>query len=131
MTAYATIEDVEDFISETYTLPGDDELTKLIGHASALVDYATLNTAAVAYDSEEEEAEESGALIPYRDALREAVCAQIEFWLEVGTEHDIAGLRGSLVAGRLQVHPVAGVLGPRAKRILSTVGLFYSGVNVS
>lgn len=128
--SYATIEDVEDRISSTYTLPDDEELTKLIERASELIDYVTLNNGVLAYDSEEEAAEESGEPTPYRDALRVAVCDQIEFWMEVGAEHDVAGLRGSLVAGRLQVHPVAGTLGPRAKRTLSIVGLFYAGVAV-
>jgi hypothetical protein len=128
VTTYATIEDVEESISSTYTLPEDEELEKLIIHASELIDNMTLNNALVAYDSEEEESEESGAELPYRDALRKAVCYQIEFWMEVGPEHDVAGLVGSLVAGRLQVHPVAKTLGPRARRVLQDIGLFYSGV---
>jgi hypothetical protein len=130
VTTYATVEDVEASISSTYTLPEEEELEKLIVHDSELIDHMTLNSAAVAYDSEAEEAEESGEPIPYRDALRKAVCYQIEFWMEVGAEHDVAGLRGSLVAGRLQVHPVAKTLGPRAKRVLQTVGLFYAGVAI-
>lgn len=120
MTTYATTADLTARLSSTYTVPADSDA--LLARASELIDEHTLNRAQVAYDSEELEVD-----TPLRDALRDATCDQVEFWLEVGPEHDVAGLKGSLVAGRLQVHPVANTLAPRAKRALLRVGLYWAG----
>lgn len=57
-------------------------------------------------------------------AMRDAACAQVEFWLEVGEEHDVTGLRGSVSIGQLQIEQLPATLAPRAKRILGAAGLF-------
>jgi len=59
------------------------------------------------------------------DALRDACCAQVEQWLEVGEENDIAGYpRGSgFSVGGLNISALPPVLAPRAKRILRHVAL--------
>jgi len=124
MTVYATEDDLTAKLSATYTVPADADA--LLARASELIDEFTLARAQVAYDSEEDAAANAEPT-PYRDALRDAACFQVEFWLEVGPEHDISGLRGSLVAGRLQVHPVARTLAPRAKRVLSVEGIYWLG----
>lgn len=60
------------------------------------------------------------------DALRDATCAQVEQWLEVGEENDIAGYsRGTSigVAGGLNLSALPSILAPRARRILRAAGL--------
>lgn len=56
-------------------------------------------------------------------ALRDAVCAQVEYWLVgVGEESDIVGQRGTVtVAGFSGAAPVR--VAPRAKTILHTANL--------
>lgn len=62
-------------------------------------------------------------------ACRDACCAQVEFWLEVGEEHDIAGManRGAAI-GHLRLDALPPELGPRARRILSAAGLFTASL---
>jgi hypothetical protein len=61
--------------------------------------------------------------------LAEACCAQVEFWLEVGEEHDLTGLAGSGVAvGNLRVDHLPPELAPRAARILANAGLLSPGL---
>lgn len=57
-------------------------------------------------------------------AMRDACAAQVEFWLEVGEDHDISGLANRQVSiGHLSVEALPPELGPRAKRILNGAGL--------
>lgn len=62
-------------------------------------------------------------------ALRDATCAQVEQWLEVGEENDIAGYPGDtfLSGGGLSQNRLPPVLAPRARRILRGEGLLNSG----
>lgn len=123
MTTYATYSELVARLSKTYqdvVFPEDDSAV-VLQKASEVIDEATLYRAQPAYDTDD-----AGVLL----ALSQAVCDQVEFWLEVGEEHDVTGLRGSLVSGRVQVHPVAGTLAPRAKRTLMQAGLYSSAVNV-
>lgn len=62
-------------------------------------------------------------------ALIQATCDQVEYWLEVGEEHDVVGLYGSLQGGRVQVSKLPGYLGQRALRSLLRGGLYWAGVN--
>lgn len=126
---YATLVQVRDRVDPTYAaypiIADDDDLAKAITKASEIIDEHTLGRALVAYNFEELELEQ-----PYRDALARAVADQVEFWAEVGPEHDVAGLKGSLVAGRLQLHPVPPELAPRAKRTLMNAGLYWAGAAI-
>jgi hypothetical protein len=57
-------------------------------------------------------------------ALSEACCAQVEFWLEVGEDHDIEGLANRQASiGMLSLAGLPPELAPRAFRILHTAGL--------
>lgn len=57
-------------------------------------------------------------------ALSNATCAQVEFWLEVGEEFDVASLGSgaSVQAGRVQVNRLPNFIGRRAARILREAG---------
>lgn len=129
MTAYATVAELRAGLTGEYAaspeIADDGDAQLLIDRASEVIDEVTMLRAGVAYDSETDL-----DVTPYRDALRDATIRQVEFWLEVGPEHDVSGLHGSLVAGRVQVHPVPGVLGQRAKRTLINAGLYWSGAAV-
>lgn len=131
MTLYASKEEVRQRVDATYVayplLTDDDLLDAAILKASELIDEYCLARAQQGYDNEEEVDAEDRI---YRPALTKAVADQIEFWAEVGTEHDVAGLRGSVVAGRLQAHPTAATLGPRTKRTLIQSGLYWAGVSI-
>lgn len=59
-------------------------------------------------------------------ALAEAACAQVEFWIEVGEEHDVDGVRGQVsVPGTSFSAPPT--LSPRARSALSRAGLMGLG----
>lgn len=130
MTTYATVEELRARIAPTYQsspeIADDADALKLLRIASELIDFVTMSRSVQAYAVEAEL--DPLDPTPYTDVLRDGAIDQVEFWLEVGPEHDTAGLRGSLVAGRLQIHPVAPTLGPRARRTLSKGGLYWAGV---
>lgn len=60
-----------------------------------------------------------------REALRDATCAQVEQWLEVGEENDVAGYSRttSMGVGGLSLSSLPDVLAPRARRILRLAGM--------
>lgn len=122
MAVYATIDDLTARLSDTYSVPANAE--QLLAKASELVDEHVLGARAenLFASTDEEDAEA-------QTFLSNAVCDQVEFWIEVGEEHDVSGLKGSMVAGRVQVHPVPLALGQRALRSLRLAGLTYLGVN--
>lgn len=124
MAVYATYAELQARVSATYDalLPVQAAADRLLAKASEVIDEATHFRAAPAYDLNQ------GGV---RASLSRAACDQVEFWLEVGEEHDVVGLRGSLVSGRVQVHPVAKTLAPRARRTLTKAGLYSAAVNVT
>jgi hypothetical protein len=122
VTVYATASELEARLSPAYTAPTLEDANIVLQKASEVIDEATLGRAQSAYDDDVD------GDYGWRVVLSNAVCDQVEFWLEVGEEHDVASLRGSLVAGRVQIHPVAGKVGDRAKRTLMMGGLLYRGV---
>lgn len=116
MTTYATLADLTARLSSGYTAPAEADADKMLLKASELMDYVTRGRAAAAWD--EDDASDTSA------ALTRAVCDQVEYWLEVGEEHDVLGLRGMLNAGRVQVQNMPGIVGKRALRTLMTAGLY-------
>lgn len=60
----------------------------------------------------------------FADALRDATCAQVEYWLEVGESHDTGGMAHKQVSiGHLSMASLPPELAPRAKRTLHAAGL--------
>ena len=57
------------------------------------------------------------------DALRDAVCAQIEFWEQVGPEHETGGVHGKAMGVNMP-----GRLARRARSILLDAGLMTQAV---
>lgn len=62
------------------------------------------------------------------DALRNATCAQVEQWMEVGEENDIAGYHRSTAVSTqgLSLAGLPASLAPRARRILRAAGLMWA-----
>jgi hypothetical protein len=85
--AYATADDLAAWLGKG----APDDAGRLLMRASALLDGVVYVSFA---------ADESGLPCDAGVAatLRDAACAQVEFWIEVGEEHDVDGGAGSLVA---------------------------------
>lgn len=120
--AHATPQDLATYIGASQTLPSDAEQTRLLARAQELVDDAV-----VAWYSTD-----SATGIPTDDViagtLRDATCAQVEAWLQMGEAVDIEswpkGTTGaSYRMGRVAVAGPPEKLAPRALRILSSEGL--------
>ena len=111
--SYATPAEVSDWLGDV-TVPAD--LTRLIKRASELIDAKVRATYPV---------DTTGAPTDtvVDDALRDAVCAQIEQWCEVDESNSIDGLAG----GQISVDGYSGKrapdLAPRAYHILKVHGL--------
>lgn len=122
---YATAADVGTWLGGT--TPADAD--RLLSRASDLLD-ETLLTAV--YDTDTAGLPTDSTVAA---ALRDAACAQVEFWTVGDEEDDILGpVQGVAVAG-LQVQYGAGdnratpmYLAPRAARILRTAGLLTAAV---
>ncbi len=98
------------------------EAARLLQRASELVDDKV--RAAYAIDT--------GTSLPtdtdVATALSDATCAQVEFWLEVGEEHDTGGMANRQVAiGHLSVDRLPPELAPRAFRLMHAAGLLSAG----
>lgn len=117
-TQFATTLELTARLSSAYTVPADSD--KLLGKASELIDEITLGRAQEYWDT---------ADVDLRAELSKATCDQVEFWLEVGEEHDVLGLSGQLAGGRVQVQRVPGQLGQRARRTLLKAGILWAGAD--
>jgi len=112
-TAYATVSELRTWL--------DDEPPSnaawLLDRATELID--SVVTAAFDVDS--------GTGLPAdEDAateLRDATCAQVRLWIEVGYENDIDGLAGTDVAVAGLMTKRAPTVSPQALRILRNAGL--------
>ncbi len=103
----------------SYTKPTDIE--RLLDRASELIDFVTRGRAETLYTT---------GTAKQKKALTDATVDQVEFWQEVGEEHDVLGLKGTLIAGRVQVQHRPGQLGQRTQRQLLYGGILYSGVGI-
>lgn len=113
--AYATVDELGARLPAG-TLP--DEADRLLVRASELIDDKVRAPFTV----------DTVTSLPTDDTvagvLRDAVCAQVEFWVEVGEEHDVAGLGNRQASvGQLSMAALPPELAPRAYRLLHTAGL--------
>lgn len=119
MSPYATPGDLAGWLTAdqlAQIAAGDD--TRLLDRATELVADAAVAGYAVDTTGAPSDATVAGA-------LRDACCAVVEQWLEVGEENDISGYSRAttLSVGGLNVSLLPAVLAPRARRILRTAGL--------
>lgn len=116
-TAYATTAELETYLPASMDLPEDAE--RLLMRASERVDDYVLAAFSVDEDGIPTDALVAGA-------LRDAACAQVEFWIEVGEAHDVDGIRGGMtVPGTSYEAPPT--LAPRARSFLARGGLMNVG----
>lgn len=113
---YATIPDLTARLSAVYTVPANAD--QLLLKASELIDFATQGKAQLAWYGDD---------VDLKALLTQATCDQVEFWLEVGEEHDVTGLSGMMLAGRVQIQKLPGYLGQRPLRTLLRAGLYWAG----
>lgn len=117
---YATAEELAAYIGGRYSLPMDLEL--LLRDASRLVDKETLNKAYWEWADPLPD-----PLTDEQTAIKEAVCAQVEYWLELGVEQSVAPQPGEVQLGQLKL-PRPFRLAAKAADALLSAGLMYRGV---
>jgi hypothetical protein len=126
MAAYADVDDLEAFLDQSAPdVPSEAAATRMLLRASELLD-DYLRTAVYATDA-------LGMPTDSDDiaALKDAACAQVEFWFAGDEEDDVLGPLVDLTIGTVKATPQAPlVLAPRAGRILRAAGL-YRGEPVS
>ena len=122
MTAYATQAELISFLPEGTAVP---DAARLLARASELLDATVLAPFAI----------DTVTLLPtdtdVAAAMRDACCAVVEAWLEVGEENDVDGLAGTQIAVTGYTGPRAPSLAPRAFRILQNAGLMTVGSTAS
>lgn len=126
--AYATTTDLNNWLGTDQETPTNAE--RLLDRASELVDEVVV----VAYPVDDAGNPTDAAVTA---ALRDATCAQVEWWAEVGEEADTAGEIQQVQIGSVQLGFGAGpnrlapaVVSRRTLRILKTAGLAYRGVSL-
>lgn len=124
---YATTEQLGTYLPDDLGVPED--AARLLGRASELVDD---HIAAAVYDVNNQGVP---TYQPVIDGLRDAVCAQVEFWLTGDEEDDVLGPTQGIAVGGLQLQYGAGqnratpmYLAPRAARALRKAGLMSASV---
>lgn len=122
--AYATKDELATYLDVDKTeIEGD--VDRLLDRASDLIDYHTLNR----IDTDDTDQEE---------AAKNAVCAQFEYWSEIGDELGIMQQIGQMSIGEFsfggaESDSQANItrLAPRAKQYLMLEGLLYKGVSMT
>ena len=126
MTPYATTADLAAFTGQAAPADADRQLlraSELIAETTRLAVYA-VDTDGLATDS------------TVLEALRDATCAQVEYWTTGDEEDDILGPLQGVSVGGMQLQYGAGdnratptYLAPRASRILRSAGLATTAVH--
>lgn len=117
--AHATVSQLSSWLTTQSSTPDDAE--RLLQRASECIDEYVL--ASFDVDDETKLATDSGTAA----SLADATCAQVEYWLEVGEEHDVDGIGGQIQitgGGSFAAPPE---LAPRARRILKAAQLMDLG----
>jgi hypothetical protein len=126
--AYATIAQLQVYLGGA-SLPADAQ--RLLERASDLIDYSTFGKL---------DPNDSGQM----EAAKNATCAQVEYWLQVGEDVDLSGYTfDSISIGTYQMTKATAssssanrggvnqdAMAPRARRILFLAGLGYRGVRM-
>lgn len=116
MARYAEYTELETYLGDRVPLPIQPEGERMLDRASELIAAKTRHWAE--YYWVEPRLVEPTA---YQSALTKAVLQQVEFWIEVGEEHDIAPENARQV-GRVQ-YSTTPRLGARARDTLVDAGL--------
>jgi len=110
------------------TIAPPDPIDRLLLRASEVIDDYT-RSAVYEHDSSDFPTDADDIA-----AFRDAVCAQVEFWLTGDEQDDVLGpVEWSLSMGSTSMKPAAGLsltLAPRAARILRNAGLYQTEPSV-
>jgi len=121
--AYATTSDLATFLFTTTQLLSSDA-SRLLARASELIKQVTLSNI-------ESDSMSATVKADNLEAAKLAVCAQVEYWLELGGQGmTLVGQVKSYDAGDIKMtfdKPLT-YLAPRAKAYLSDRGLLYRGI---
>lgn len=139
--AYATKDQVVAWLGEAHTAPDDAEVTRLIARASEQIYVSTNKLSERAWLGMLLADFFGGYVDPltlptpltqadYQLGLANAVCAQIEFWLEWGEDHNVVGLTGSAASGKVSVSMLPPQLAVRAGTQLAMLGLLGAKVGI-
>lgn len=109
---FVTSSDVQTWTGNAVTLPGD--IDRLILRASELIRRKTYHRT----DTTDQETE-----------VKNATCAQVEYWLQIDEASDITGPLGPMRIKEFSFDSRFSTLAPRARDILLDAGLLYKGVN--
>jgi hypothetical protein len=121
--AYATAADLLAYAGSELELPSSEEQDRLLARASELVDAITLDRV----DAEDDE---------HVEGARDAVCAQVEWWLSAGEDTELGMNVQGYSVGSLSLTYGQGnraqdvKLAPRARRHLFLAGLLDRRVGV-
>lgn len=110
---YANNTDLDAFIEAD--IPEDS--VRLLERASQLVDYITLNRI-------------DTTNTVHLSAAKNAVCSQVEYWMQVGEEVGMIGSPQSFTIGSYQQQGALPMLAPRAKQFLLLAGLLSRSVKM-
>lgn len=122
--AYATVQQLTAWLGGESAVPSDAD--RLLDRASELIDTATV---AAVYATDVDGQPTEHRVI---DGLRDATCAQVEYWLETGDELGVAGAYGSVSIGSVTLSGSTrggsggsgpARLAPRARDVLIRAGL--------
>ncbi len=119
--AYANVSELEEYTGQD----APDDAERLLERASELIDYYTLN------NIDEDDSD-------HMEAAQKAVCAQVEYWEELGDEHGIMVMLRqisigsfSATAGQQDGQSQIPELAPRAQQALFMKGLLSRGVSMT
>jgi hypothetical protein len=131
MVAYASADDLAEFVPETVTVPDEPEASRLLAHASEVVDGLLLTAV---YDTDDDGLPTDPQVVA---ALRDATCAQALWWLETGDESGAQATYQSVSIGSVSLTRgytsgasatgPAQTTAPRAVSILQQAGLIMAG----
>jgi hypothetical protein len=118
---YATEAQLAEWLPSGTAVP---DAARLLKRASELLHGATRFAL---YDADPDTSMPTEAAVV--SAFSDACCAQVEFWLDVGEEHDIEGLSGGVAIGSLRLDKLPPRLAPRAVDALRDAGLLSTAIN--
>jgi hypothetical protein len=110
---FVTSNEVQTWVGNLITLPQD--IDRLILRASELIRRKTYHRT-----DETDRVED----------VKNATCAQVEYWLQIDEASDITGPLGPMKIKDFSFNSWFTVLAPRARDLLLDAGLLYKGVDI-
>jgi hypothetical protein len=110
---FVTTNEVQTWVGDLITLPQD--IDRLILRASELIRRKTYHRT-----DDTDRVED----------VKNATCAQVEYWLQIDEASDITGPLGPMKIKDFSFNSKFTVLAPRAKDLLLDAGLLYKGIDI-